>query len=57
MQQMLFIGREPARSDVMGALTTRPKVLERRTVIARIFAAIRGCVGIYGEDLGDFDAG
>ncbi|WP_176559594.1 type I restriction endonuclease subunit R, EcoR124 family [Rubellimicrobium roseum] len=56
MQPMLFTAREPAPSEVVETLTTRPKVMERKTVISRILEAIRRFVGIYDEGLGDFDA-
>jgi type I restriction enzyme R subunit len=48
-----FTGQTPEREDVVGALTVKPRILERRKVIDRIIDKITDIVRTFDSDTGD----
>ena len=48
-----FTGQTPEREDVAGALTVKPRILERRKVIDRIIDRMTDIVHTFDSDTGD----
>lgn len=55
MQRMLFTGRDPGSSEIVDAMTTRPVIVARRSVTARVLEAIRRFVGVFDECVGEIE--
>ena len=53
MQLYEFTGQTPEREDVVGALTVKPRILERRKVIDRIVDKMTSIVRTFDADTGD----
>ncbi|TPL72289.1 type I restriction endonuclease subunit R [Mesorhizobium sp. B2-3-15] len=53
MQLYEFTGQTPEREDVVGALTVKPRILERRKVIDRIVDKMTSIVRTFDSDTGD----
>ena len=49
----LFTGRKPLRDDVIETLKTKPKILERKSIIERVTEKILSFVSVYDDDMGD----
>jgi type I site-specific restriction-modification system R (restriction) subunit len=49
----LFTGRKPLRDDVIATLETKPKILERKSIIERVTEKILSFVSVYDDDMGD----
>ncbi|WP_417713742.1 type I restriction endonuclease subunit R [Pseudophaeobacter arcticus] len=47
-----FSGKKPLQGDIVDALTTKPKILERKSVVERIAAKLLGLVATFDEGLG-----
>ncbi|WP_416876948.1 type I restriction endonuclease subunit R [Litorimonas sp.] len=47
-----FTGRKPLRESVVGAMQTKPKILERKTVIERVTDKILKLVRTFEDDIG-----
>ena len=48
-----FTGHEPLSEDFVTSLKTKPKILERRTIIARVTAKVLQLIKIFEDDIGD----
>jgi type I restriction enzyme, R subunit len=48
-----FTGQTPEREDVVGALTVKPRILERRKVIDRIIDKMTAIIRTFDSDTGD----
>lgn len=48
-----FTGQTPEREDVVGALTVKPRILERRKVIDRIIDKMTSIIRTFDADTGD----
>jgi type I restriction enzyme R subunit len=48
-----FTGQAPEREDVVGALTVKPRILERRKVIDRIIDKMTSIIRTFDSDTGD----
>jgi type I restriction enzyme R subunit len=49
-----FTGQPPQREDVVGALTVKPRILERRKIIDRIIDRMTSIIRTFENDTGDF---
>jgi type I restriction enzyme, R subunit len=48
-----FTGQAPEREDVVGALTVKPRILERRKIIDRIIDKMTSIIRTFDSDTGD----
>lgn len=53
VDQFNFSGQNPLRDDIVAALTTQPKILERRKVVNRILERLIGFIRTFEDDIGD----
>jgi len=47
-----FSGKEPLRDDIVNALSQKPKILERKSIVERITAKLLDFVGTYDDGIG-----
>lgn len=52
IEQYHFSGKKPLQGDIVGALTEKPKILERKSVVERIGAKLLRLVATFDEGLG-----
>lgn len=48
-----FTGQTPQREDVVGALTVKPKILERRKIIDRVIDRMTTIIKTFEDDTGE----
>lgn len=48
-----FSGQNPLRDDIVAALNTQPKILERRKVVNRVLDRLIGFIRTFEDDFGD----
>ncbi|MER9689679.1 type I restriction endonuclease subunit R [Mesorhizobium sp. M0139] len=48
-----FTGQTPQREDVVGALTVKPRILERRKIVDRIIDKMMSVIRVFDIDTGD----
>lgn len=53
IEQYHFTGHPPLRDDVVAAMQSRPKILERKTVIERIIDKVLSFVATFDDAIGD----
>jgi type I restriction enzyme R subunit len=53
MQLYEFTGQTPGREDVVGALSVKPRILERRKVIDRIIDRMTSIIRTFDSETGD----
>lgn len=52
VENYLFTGRRPLRDSIVASLKTKPRILERKTVVERITEKILGFVDTFDEGMG-----
>ncbi len=54
IEQYHFSGKKPLQGDIVDALTAKPKILERKSVVERIASKLLRLVSTFDEGLGSF---
>jgi type I restriction enzyme R subunit len=53
IEQYQFTGRMPLREQIVAALSSKPKILERKTIVERITEKLMSLIKTYDDNIGD----
>ena len=53
IEKYSFDGHPPSTDQVVGCMTTKPKILERKTAVSRVIEKVLAFVETFEDDLGE----